>query len=221
MLAPEVALRSRSSKLFPTSGDPSVTPRRLSRSATCIRRSTSEARTIGHLQIACRGQRASSDAHINDPKKEDGHAKRREAKKRKPCTPWRSSSLFTTKFGAVATSVIMPLMSAAKLRGIMSLPEPIPVLCAMRSTTEMKLAVTAVAHGRSEATDNDMSRTMRRTSLLPALVINQSPSCWATPVRTRPSPITKSAAIRTMFGSLKPASASPAVGTPVKGSAQA
>ena len=43
-------------------------------------------------------------------------------KKLKPSTPWRSSSLFTTRFGAVATSVIMPLMSAAKLSGIISRP---------------------------------------------------------------------------------------------------
>ena len=40
------------------------------------------------------------------------------AKKPKPGTPCRSSSLFTTRLGAVATRVIMPLMSAAKLRGI-------------------------------------------------------------------------------------------------------
>ena len=64
-----------------------------------------------------------------------------------------------------------------------------------------------------------IKRTISRISLLPALTISQSPRRWATPVRTKPSPITNSAAIRTMFESLKPASASPMVSTPVKGSA--
>ena len=38
----------------------------------------------------------------------------------------------------------MPLISAAKLSGIMSRPGPMPVLCEMRSATGMKIAVTAV-----------------------------------------------------------------------------
>ena len=50
----------------------------------------------------------------------------------------------TTRFGAVATSVIMPLISAAKLSGIISRLGAVPVLCAMRSATGMKIAVTAV-----------------------------------------------------------------------------
>ena len=38
----------------------------------------------------------------------------------------------------------MPLMSAAKLSGIISRPGPTPVLFEMRNTTGMKMAVTAV-----------------------------------------------------------------------------
>ena len=114
-------------------------------------------------------------------------------KKRKPCTPCRLSSLLTTRFGAVATSVIMPLMSAAELSGIMSLPALVPVLCAMRRATGMKIAVTAVELMVAPSPQTTtMSRTMRRTSSFPALAINQSPSRWATPVRTKPSPMTKS-----------------------------
>ena len=104
----------------------------------------------------------------------------------------------------------MPLMSAAKLSGIISRPGPTPVLFEMRNTTGMKMAVTAVeliVAPRPQTTT--IRRTISRISLRPAFTISQSPSCRATPVRTRPSPITNSAAIRTMFGSLKPASASP------------
>ena len=101
-------------------------------------------------------------------------------KKRKPSTPWRSSSLLTTRFGAVATSVVMPLISAAKLSGIISRPGPMPVLCAMRSATGMKMAVTAVeliVAPRPQTTI--MSRTMSRISLLPAFAISQSPTIRA------------------------------------------
>src|SRR5580704_4175272 len=141
-------------------------------------------------------------------------------KKRKPSMPWRSSSPLTTRLGAVATSVVMPLISAAMLSGIISRPAPMPAVCEMRNTTGIKMAVTAVelmVAPRPQTTV--MRRTISRISLLPAFTISQSPSRWATPVRTRPSPITNSAAIRTMFESLKPASASPMVSTPVKGSA--
>ena len=139
-------------------------------------------------------------------------------KKRKPSTPWRSSSLLTTRFGAVATSVVMPLISAAKLIGIISRPAPIPVLWAMRSTTGMKIAVTAVElivapRPQTTAISNDDQPELRCAR--PARSASRR-VCRATPVRTRPSPITNSAAISTMLESLKPASASPMVSTPVK-----
>ncbi len=65
-------------------------------------------------------------------------------KKLKPCAPCRISSAFTTRLGAVATSVSMPLISAAKLSGIISRPGDMSRFCAMRSTTGMKMATTAV-----------------------------------------------------------------------------
>ena len=62
-----------------------------------------------------------------------------------------------------------------------------------------------------------ISRISRRFSLLPAFASSQSPSRRATPVITRPSPITNSAAIRMIDGSENPASASFMVMMPVKG----
>jgi hypothetical protein len=44
----------------------------------------------------------------------------------------------------VATSVSIPLISAAKLRGIMSRLGAVPRFFEMRSTTGMKMATTAV-----------------------------------------------------------------------------
>ncbi len=120
----------------------------------------------------------------------------------------------------MATSVVMPLISAAKLSGIISRVGAVPVRWEMRRATGMKMAVTAVELMVAPSPQTTaISRTVSRTSLWPALVISQSPSRRATPVRTRPSPITNSAAMRTMLESLKPASASPMVSTPVKGSA--
>ena len=58
-----------------------------------------------------------------------------------------------------------------------------------------------------------ISSTSNRVSLLPAVLMSQSPKPRATPVRTRPSPMTKRAAMRTMLGSAKPARASPIVRT--------
>ena len=50
----------------------------------------------------------------------------------------------TTRFGAVATRVIMPLISAATLSGIISRLGAVPVFWAMRSTIGMKMATTPV-----------------------------------------------------------------------------
>ena len=113
----------------------------------------------------------------------------------------------------------MPLIRAATESGIMSRLGAVPVLWAMRSVTGMKMATTPVElmNAPSVAT-TPMSKTSRRVSLLPAFAVSQSPSRWATPVRTRPSPITNNAASSTMVESLKPASASLMVITPVKGS---
>ena len=94
----------------------------------------------------------------------------------------------------------MPLISAAKLSGIISRLGAVPVLWEMRSTTGMKMAVTAVELIIEPSPQTtSISRTSSRVSLLPAFAISQSPSRRATPVRTKPSPITNSAAMRTIF----------------------
>ena len=141
-------------------------------------------------------------------------------KKPKPSSPWRTSSLLTTRFGAVATSVIMPLMSAAKLRGIMSWPGELPVVNATRSATGMKIAVTAVElMSEPRPQTQSIRRTRSLVSLFPVLAMSMSPSFLATPVLTSPSPMTKSAAMRMMLESLKPASDSLMEITPVNGRA--
>ena len=114
----------------------------------------------------------------------------------------------------------MPLIRAATESGIMSWLGAKPVFWAMRSATGMKIAMTPVELMKAPSPATAiMSNASSRVSLLRAFLRSQSPSCWATPVRTRPSPMTNNAPIRTMFESLKPASASPMLITPVKGSA--
>ena len=83
----------------------------------------------------------------------------------------------TTRFGAVATSVSMPLISAAKLSGIISRLGASPIFWQIRRTTGMKIATTAVELiiEPSPATAA-ISRTRRRVSLVPALAFSQSPS---------------------------------------------
>ena len=141
-------------------------------------------------------------------------------KKPKPDAPCRTSSALTIRLGVVATSVSIPLSSAAKLSGIMSRPGAMRRLLEMRSTTGMKMATTAVELMiEPRPPTAAISRTSSRFSLLPALASSQSPSRRATPVRTRPSPITKSAAMRMIVGSENPASTSFMVTMPVNGMA--
>ncbi len=118
----------------------------------------------------------------------------------------------------MATSVIMPLMSAATLSGIIRRPGESPLLWAIRKATGMKIATTAVEliSEPSAATD-PISITIRRDSPEPALALSQSPRRRAMPVRVNPAPITNKAAIRTIEGSLNPANASFMVMTPVNG----
>ena len=112
----------------------------------------------------------------------------------------------------------MPLTNAATLSGIISRLGAVPVLPQIRRTTGMKIATTAVELiSAPRPPTTSISNTSRRVSLAPADAFNQSPSRLATPVRTRPSPITNSAAIRTMLESLNPASASLMLMMPVNG----
>ena len=139
-------------------------------------------------------------------------------KKPNPCAPCRISSALTTRLGAVATSVSIPLISAAKLSGIISRFGAVPRFCERRSATGIKMATTAVELIREPRPPTAViSRINRRLSLLPAFTSSQSPSRRATPVMTRPSPITNNAAIRMMDESANPASASLTVMMPVKG----
>ena len=140
-------------------------------------------------------------------------------KKPNPSDPLRMSSLLTTRLGAVATRVIIPLINAAMEIGIISRLAAAPVLCETRRATGMKMATTPVELMKAPRVETTaMSRAVRRVSLLPAVRISQSPSFWATPVRTRPSPITNRAPRRMMLESLNPARASFIVITPVIGS---
>ena len=130
-------------------------------------------------------------------------------KKLNPCSPSRNSSLFTTRFGGVATSVIIPLMSPAKLSGIIRRDGDVFIRMETLSTTGIKIATTPVEliKAPSPATVS-IRKTSIFVSLLPATLTSQLPTLVATPVRTRPSPIINSAAIRITFGSLKPENAS-------------
>ena len=84
----------------------------------------------------------------------------------------------------------------------------------------MKMATTPVElmKAPSPAT-TAINREISRVSLLPAVLISQSPSCCATPVRTSPSPMTNKAPSSTILGSLNPARACGTVITPVRGRA--
>ncbi len=138
-------------------------------------------------------------------------------KKLNPSKPSRSSSLLMTRLGGVATSVIMPLIRPAKLSGIIRRDGAVCMRMETLSTTGIKMATTPVEliKAPSPATVS-ISRTSILVSLLPATSTSQAPILVATPVRTRPSPMIKSAAIRMTLGSLKPEKASLRVSVPLK-----
>jgi len=109
----------------------------------------------------------------------------------------------------------MPLMSAPTLSGIIRRPGGTPARRATRSAVGIKSATTPVELMKEPtAATTSISSAMSRRSSLPARRAIKSPSFCATPVRTSPSPTTKSAAMRITFGSLKPASASSTGTTP-------
>ncbi len=138
-------------------------------------------------------------------------------KKLKPSSPSRSSSLLTTRFGGVATSVIMPLISPAKLRGIIRRDGEICMRIETLSTTGIKMATTPVEliNAPRPATVS-IKKTNILVSLLPATLTSQEPMLVATPVRTRPSPMINRAAIKITLGSLKPEKASGRVKVPLR-----
>lgn len=124
------------------------------------------------------------------------------------------------RLGAVATRVIMPLIKAAIESGIISRPAGRRARCAIRSTMGMKIATTPVEEMKEpKAPALAISRKISRASLAPARAVSQSPSRWVTPVRTSASPMMKSAAISTTFGSERPSSTSDIEIVPVSGRA--
>ena len=138
-------------------------------------------------------------------------------KKLKPLSPSRNSSLLTTRFGGVATSVIMPLINPAKLSGIIRREGEISMRMETLKTTGIKMATTPVElmNAPSPATVI-ISNTSIFTSLLPATLTSQAPITVATPVRTRPSPIMNKAAIKITLGSLNPEKASVMLNVPLR-----
>ncbi|CES24414.1 Uncharacterised protein [Salmonella enterica subsp. enterica serovar Typhi] len=138
-------------------------------------------------------------------------------KKLNPCRPSRSSSLLTTRFGGVATSVIIPLISPAKLSGIIRREGEVCICIETLRTTGIKIATTPVELMKAPSPATVIiSKTSILISLLPAILTSQVPTTVATPVRTRPSPIINKAAIRMTFGSLKPEKASERVKVPLR-----
>lgn len=141
-------------------------------------------------------------------------------KKSKPPRPARRNSASTTRFGAVAMSVSMPLMSPAKLSGMSSCRGETPVRAAMLRATGMKIATTPVElmiEPSSATASINSTINMRRS--LPARAASQSPSLYVTPVCERPAPTTNSAPMSTTFGSANPSSVSSTLMMPVSGSA--
>ena len=65
-------------------------------------------------------------------------------KKLNPCSPSRNSSLLTTRLGGVATRVIIPLISPAKLSGIINREGDVFMRIDTLSTTGIKMATTPV-----------------------------------------------------------------------------
>jgi len=110
----------------------------------------------------------------------------------------------------------MPLISPAKLSGIINRDGETCMRSETLNTTGMKIATTPVELIKAPSPATVIiSRTSILVSLLPAIVTSHAPILVATPVRTSPSPIINSAAIKITFGSLKPESASGSVRVPL------
>ena len=137
-------------------------------------------------------------------------------KKLKGSMPRLRRALLMTMFGVVATSVIMPLMSAAAARGMSSRRWLRPAFSATARVMGMKMAAVAVLlMNEPTRAEPAMSRTSRRTSLVPPRSMMASPMRWASPVWTMASLITNMEAMITTTGLDRPERASPGSSTPV------
>ena len=114
----------------------------------------------------------------------------------------------------------MPLISPAKLNGIIRRDGDVCIRMATLNTTGIKIATTPVEliNAPSPATVS-INKTNILISLLPATLTSHVPITVATPVRTKPSPIINKAAIRTTLGSEKPENTSGTVSVPLNANA--
>ncbi|SRN45190.1 Uncharacterised protein [Shigella flexneri] len=114
----------------------------------------------------------------------------------------------------------MPLISPAKLNGIIRRDGEVCIRMATLNTTGIKIATTLVEliNAPSPATVS-INKTNILISLLPATLTSHVPITVATPVRTKPSPIINKAAIRTTLGSEKPENTSGTVSVPLNANA--
>src|SRR5262249_53338145 len=90
--------------------------------------------------IGLGGQPAPGEEHVDDATISTGNPNGVKLKNLNPSNPWRTSSAWTTRFGAVAMRLSMPLMSAATDSGIMSWLGVLPEFWAIRRVTGMKMA---------------------------------------------------------------------------------
>src|SRR5699024_6471052 len=114
----------------------------------------------------------------------------------------------------------MPLISPAKLNGIIRRDGEVCIRMATLNTTGIKIATTPVEliNAPSPATVS-LNKTNILISLLPATLTSHVPITVASPVRTKPSPIINKAAIRTKLGSEKPENTTGTVSVPLNANA--
>ena len=178
MLAPDVLRRfNRSRFLSDEGGTVGNFHPPLSMSKLVFLHPRSEGRPLGRLRLAVGGQPASRKDHVDDRKTKNRKAKRCEAEEAKA---WHSVPLelaVDDKVGRGGHERHHAAYEGSEAERHHQPPGPMPVLCEMRSTTGMKIAVTAVELivAPSEQTTS-MSSTVSRTSFDPAFAMSQSPS---------------------------------------------
>ena len=114
------------------------------------------------------------------PRTSSGRPNGVKLKKRNPAMPWRASSALTTRLGAVATSVSMPLTNAATLKGIISRLGAVPVLRAdpqdhRNEYRDHRRSSSSARRGRRRPASAIRAGVSR---WLPAVAFSQSPSRW-------------------------------------------
>src|SRR5680860_31692 len=127
------------------------------------------------------------------------------SKKEKPAMPSSIMVLLTIMFGGVPVKVSNPPVFEPKAIGIKSLEGMVPAFQAAEIVTGSKAATVPVLLTKPDKRLAPMvTMTKSRGTLLPAHDTNFWPAKAVHPVRDRPSPIIKSAAIIMTVGLLKP-----------------